>query len=345
VLPAWKPFREPARIWLNSFYRPFGAVDADMAGTFFARCAADCLLEKRDQPLFMVVSFYEPHSPFHFPVEYLGRHDPKSFPVPRVGPDDDWQIPECFRDLTDKEKQGIIASYYTSVEFLDRNVGTVLDALKASGRERNTIVFYLGDHGYMLGQHGRFEKHCCFEPAIRAPLVVRYPNQVKPGQNTQAMVEFVDLVPTVLDFCGLRAPANVQGKSLVALLQGKSASHRERVVVEYSENAEAMMRTPKWKFIYTTGKRARQDGYATGKPLPGRTMLLYDLENDPEEMKNLAQRPEHAARVAQFTRDLADHMQKTARQPELIPRSADVHEILDFCLEPRDVATAANKGP
>jgi choline-sulfatase len=344
VLPQWRPFRDPARIWLNSMVQPFAAVDADMAGAYFAREAARYLHEKRDRPFFLVVSFYEPHSPFNFPVEFRDRHKPESFTVPKPGPEDDDQIPAVFRDLTDREKQGITAAYYTSVEFLDKNVGIVLDALKQSGKERDTLVVLLGDHGYLLGQHGRFEKHCCFEPAVRAPLLLRYPGKIKPEQSSRALVEFIDVAPTVLDFCGLSIPATVQGKSLTPLVLGKADSHRERVFVEYAENEEAMVRTARWKLIYGTGKRERQDGYQTGKPLPGRTVRLYDLENDPEEMKNLAGLPQHAQRVAEMIQELAEHLKRTARQPELLPREADVHALLEHCLQPRDVKPAAKSG-
>ena len=90
---------------------PFGP-DADMAGTWFADQAAAYLKQRRDRPFFLLVSFYEPHSPFHFPVEYRGRHKPDEFTVPKVGPEDDDQIPAVFRDLTDREKQGITASEF-----------------------------------------------------------------------------------------------------------------------------------------------------------------------------------------------------------------------------------------
>src|SRR5262245_7162114 len=130
VLPPWRPFKDPARVWLNSGCLPYGAADEDMAGTWFARRAVEYLEQNRRRPFFLVVSFTEPHSPFHFPVEFRGRHRPENFTVPKVGPEDDWQIPAVFRDLTEPEKQGITAAYYTSVEFLDRNVGVVLDALR-----------------------------------------------------------------------------------------------------------------------------------------------------------------------------------------------------------------------
>lgn len=340
VQPPWRPFRDPARIWLNSVCLPFAARDEDMTGTFFARQAADYLHQRRDKPFFLMVSFYEPHSPFRFPIEYRGKYRPEQFTVPKIGPEDDAQIPAIFRDLTEREKQGIQAAYYTSTEFMDKNVGLVLDALKRSGRAADTLMIYTGDHGYMLGQHGRFEKHCCYEPAVRSPLLLRWPEQIEAGQNTEALVEFIDIAPTVLDFCRVPAPTQMQGKSLTPLLHGETRKHRDWVVVEYSENEEAMIRTPRWKFIYGTGKRQRQDGYATGRPLPGRTIRLYDEENDPDETTNLADKPENARRVADFTTQLAEHMKRTARQPELIPKVDDVHAVLDFCLQPRDVKPA-----
>ena len=104
-----------------------------------------------------------------------------------------------------------------------------------------------------------------------------------------------------------------------------------------------MIRTERWKFIYSTGKRARQDGYATGRPLPGRTIRLYDEENAPDEMTNLAAKPEYARRVADFTAQLAEHLNRTSRQPELIPKEGDVHAVLEFCLQPRDVKAPTTK--
>src|SRR6185295_3395919 len=133
VQPPWKPFKDPARIWLNSACRPFAAADADIRRTYFAQQATKYLQERRNKPFFLITSFYEPHSPFYFPVEYHDRHKPEEFKVPKIGPEDDGQIPKIFRHLTDREKQGIIAAYCTSTEFLDKNVGIVLDALEQFG--------------------------------------------------------------------------------------------------------------------------------------------------------------------------------------------------------------------
>lgn len=339
VQAPWRPFQDPAGVWLNSDCLPVGLTDADMSGTWFAQQAADYLHAAGDAPFLLMVSFYEPHSPFRFPVEYRGRRDPQSFAVPPLAPQDAWQVPAIFRDLTDEQKQGIVAAYYTSVEFVDKNIGLVLDALRASGHDGDTLVVLTGDHGYLLGQHGRFEKHCSYEPAVRAPLIIRPPGTRGNGGETRhndALVEFIDIVPTILDLCRVATPDTVQGRSLAAILQGKQARHRDHVIVEYSENEEAMIRNERFKLVYITGRRRRDDGYATAEPLTGRVIQLFDEANDPAELRNLADRPEHAETVRHFVGMLADHLRRTARQPEQLPETDDPLTLIDAALAPTD---------
>ena len=335
VQPRWRPFDDPARVWLNSAARPVGFVEADAVGTFFAQEAEAFVRAERREPFFLMVSFYEPHSPFEFPVEYAGRHKPEAFRVPPVAPADAGQVPKVFADLTELEKQGIVAAYHTSVEYLDANVGRVLAALEASGHGDDTLVIYTGDHGYMLGQHGRFEKHSGYEPAVRSPLLIRMPGDAAAGRSTSAVVEFIDILPTVLETVRVAVPANVQGRSLMPLLTGRADAHRERVFIEYSENEEAYVVTSRWKLIYCTGNREREDGYTTGRPLPGRTIRLYDLENDADEMNDLAATHPDVANALLLA--LAAHMKRTARDPATVPATHDPHELLSFCLRPRDV--------
>ncbi len=345
VLPQWKPFRDPARIWLNSMCVPYAAVDEDMHGTYFAREAAKFLQAQRAKPFFMIVSFYEPHSPFRFPVEFRGRHDPATFPVPKVGPEDDEQIPAIFRDLTDDEKRGIAAAYYTSTEFADKNVGIVLDALAKSGHADNTLVVYTGDHGYFLGQHGRIEKHSSYEEAVGAPLLMRYPGRIKPQSSSKALVEFIDVVPTVLEYCGQPIPDSVQGRSLVNLLGGKTDRHRDRVFVEYAQNDEVMVRDQRWKLVFIRNKRRRTDGYDSERPLEGHTLKLFDLASDPGEFTNLAGRPEHRERVEEYVGHLIDFFKRTSRLPDEIPKTDDPMQILDYCSQPHDVGRPGEFGP
>ena len=152
--------------------------------------------EHRDEPFALWVSFMEPHSPFNFPIEDRADFNPDRFSVPAVGPEDAGQIPLIFRDLSPKDKQGIIASYYTSVQFLDKNIGVVLDGLRRLNLENDTLVIYMADHGYSLGQHGRFEKHVCYEPALRVPLIVRWPGRVRQGGVVNEFTESIDVPPT-----------------------------------------------------------------------------------------------------------------------------------------------------
>ena len=155
---------------------------ASMESTYLVDRAAEFLDRHKDKarsrPFAMVVGFPEPHSPFKFPDDWPRRYRPDQFAAPPVSETDRLDQPKVFADLTPDEVRGIQASYYTSLSFLDHQVGRVLDALDASGLADDTIVVYLGDNGYMLGQHGRFEKHCSYEPAVRVPLILRWPGHL-----------------------------------------------------------------------------------------------------------------------------------------------------------------------
>jgi choline-sulfatase len=221
---------------------------------------------------------------------------------------------------------------------MDKNMGIVLDALERSGQAEDTIVVYLGDHGYMLGQHGRFEKHCSYEPAVRAPLLIRYPPRFQGGRHTAALVEFIDIMPTILDLCALEIPEAVQGSSLVPLLDGSTDTHRPHVFVEYAWADEIMVRDDRWKLVYSRGQRRRVDGYDPGDayPLPGPRLRLYDTQEDPGEFTDLAKEPDQQARVDRMVHLLVEHLKKTSRVPDRIPRSDDPMVILDHCAQPHD---------
>ncbi len=335
VQPPWQPFKDPARIWLNADALPVGREDSLMEGTYFAQQAAEYLEQPRDKPFFLMVSFYEPHSPFRFPLEYRGRHEAAEFTPPEVGPEDDEQIPAVFRDLTPADKQGIAAAYYTSVEFMDKNVGLVLDALERSGQATDTIVIYLSDHGYMLGQHGRIEKHTSYEEAVRTPLVIRYPRRIGAGRISRAFVELVDLAPTIHNLCGLAISGPLQGRTLMPLLAGKTTKHRDHVVVEYAPNEEAMIREEYWKLVYERGVVRRTDGYDTERPLVPDRFRLYDLHQDPAEMHNVAADPVNAATLVRLRDLLIDHLSTTARDVTAVPQG-DPLTTLEYCVQPRD---------
>jgi len=334
VLPAWRPFKDPARVWLNAMYLPYPRREADMESRFYADRAIEFIEAHRNEPFFVEVGFREPHSPFWFPIEYRGLFDPSKMPVPEPGPEDAPQIPLIFRDLSRADKQGIIASAYTSAAFLDANVGRVADAVRRLGLADRTLIVYLSDNGYHLGHHGRFEKHSFFERAVRCPLIMVLPGRIRPGSSSASLVEFVDLFPTILDLAGLPPPAGVRlhGRSLVALLHDPGAELRDAAFSEYAHSEEAMVRTREFKLIYHAGKRERDDGYADGRPPGGRNVRLYDLRTDPEEFENVAHRPEHRGRVQALVRRLREHLTATERDPAAVPASWSDQEAIDWCL-------------
>ena len=332
VLGDWRPFGDLARIWLNADGLPY-SFDDRMSGTRLAVEAAHYLGQPHDRPFFLWVGFYEVHAPFRFPIDWPVRFDPASMPLHDVGSEDLDRIPEVFQTLTDADKRGISAAYYTSVSYMDRNVGLILDALDRSPDAGNTLVLFNSDHGYLLGQHGRFEKHTCFEDATRTALIARLPGLIPPGSATDALVELIDVVPTVLELCEVATPGNVQGRSFTPLLDGQAATHRNHVISEYADNAEAMVRTDRWKLIHSSGLRRRRDGYAGDAP-PMCSTRLYDLIADPAELVDVADRPGNRPLVAQLLAVLADHLRATARDPGTIPADASVHALLNRCLTP-----------
>jgi choline-sulfatase len=342
IMPPWRPFKDPARIWLNGIYRPVGRYDDEMPATWYVRHAVEFMRAHKDEPFFVQVGFHQPHSPFQFPVEFRNRIDPEQLTPPLIGPEDVPQIPKEFLELTYGEKQRIRASYYTAVEYLDTKVGELLKALDDLGLADRTLVVYLGDHGYHLGEHGRFEKHCFYERVVRAPLVMRLPRAIPAAQASQALVEFVDIVPTVLDYLNVPAeadapaPAGLHGHSLRPLIEGKVAAVRDAVFSEYQPTNEAMVRTDRWKLIYRSAHGVTNwMGYEPVlPPTQGRVVRLYDLEKDPEEFRNLAADPRYTKTVRDLLGRLADWYR---RYPPYRPDAASPKAVLDDAIPPVNV--------
>lgn len=330
----WLPLKDPARLWLNADCLPYPRRDEEMLATYATRLAGEFLEANASRPFALWVSFTEPHSPFDFPLEDRGKFDPKDFSPPRPGPEDARRIPLCFADLTVEDKRGISAAYYTSVHYLDRNIGRVLAKLRDLGLDENTLVVYAGDNGYCLGEHGRIEKHCGFEPALRVPLLMRLPGRADPARVAD-LVEMIDIAPTILDLLDA-PPLPVQhGQSLRPYLEGrKHPSARQHIVSEYPENEEVYVRTGRWKLIHGSGRRARRDGLETANPTPGRYALLYDVEADPGELRNLASR--HPAVVRELQQMALSRFRATHPDAANEPSGAPLEDALEFYLPPRD---------
>lgn len=331
----WRPFKDPARVWLNADMLPAGVYEENSDGVYLAQRAIQFLRENKGSRFCLWLGFYQPHAPFDFPIEFAGRYDPAQMPLPQAGPEDARWIPEVFRGLSEQDKRGIIASFYTAVEYLDKNVGVVLNELERLGLTSQTLVIYVGDNGYLLGHHGRFEKHAMWEPAVRCPLLIRHP-QFKKGLVIPALAEFIDLAPTILESLGVLPMPGLQGRTLLPLLAGKSGRQRDYVFSEFLPDNTAMVRTEEWKYIFATGKADLAMGYATGYPPPGIMHRLYNLRTDPEEKRNLAADVRYRAVLNRLQQLMLKRFKETHPKASQLPPNKTIEEDLAWFCEPPD---------
>jgi len=320
----------------NARMLPAPYYDEESSGTFLAKSAIDFIRRQGDQRFFLWVAFHEPHAPFNFPVEYAGSYEPDYLPLPVGSREDDSWVPEIFRDLSEKERRGIVASYYTSVEYMDKNVGMILDELDKSGLGEQTLVVYLSDHGYLLNDHSRFEKHTMWEEAIKAPLIFQGKG-LRAGSVSGEVVEFIDLVPTLLDAMGIEGHSELQGMSLLPLLTGEEGSLRDYAFSEYLEDNMAMVASEKWKYVFTIGKRDLGLGYATGRGPSGVVHMLYNLEHDPGETTNLAYKQEYSEMVDSLQQVMLCRFMETHPMARYVPSGLNTTGKLIWFCEPTDV--------
>lgn len=316
---------------------PHPARDADSVATFYVEEATRFLQDHRDQPFFLWLAFHEPHAPFHFPVEFAGRIDPSEIKLPSGGPEDDRWIPAKYKGLSDEEKRGIVAAYCASTAYLDSNIGKVLDALEALDLDDETLVVYLSDNGYLLNDHKRFEKHTMWEEAVRVPTIFRGAELLS-GERSQ-LVEYVDVAPTLLELMQVDPMFEAQGASFAPLLKSRDASGKPYVFATYLEDNMAMLRTDRWKYVFTTGSRDLGINYRTGLPAPGITHRLYDMENDPRETTNLAGSAEHQETVDRLKLKMIEHFMDTHPDAKDCPDTLTHDGKLVWFCEPRDIGT------
>jgi len=191
---------------------------------------------------------------------------------------------------------------------------------------------YTADHGYLLGQHGRFEKHCGYDPALRVPLMMRWPERIKPGV-VRDFTEHVDVPATVLDMLEVEPLPVQHGQSLRPYLEGRAMAHpRDRVFSEYLETEQAYLRTGRYKFVYCSGRRL--DWYRPANPIAGRWRRLYDLQNDPDEFHDISAR--EPGLVRSFEAALLDRFRRTHPDVSREPGGLSAEAALDFYVRPRD---------
>ena len=262
------------------------------------------LLEKhKDRPFFIGAGFYRPHCPFIAPRKYFDLYPLERIPAPPLTPESLAQAPAAAWfttppnwEVSEQGQRESIRAYYASISFLDANVGRVLDALDRLGLGDNTIVVFISDHGYHLGERGQWMKQTLFERSARAPLIVAGPGVAAKGRSSSRVVEFLDVYPTLADLTRLSAPSGLHGRSLKPLLDNPNAAwnHPAFTQVRRGGGANAFMgysvRTDKWRYTEWDG----------GK----RGVELYDETADPQELRNLAADRAHQKVVADMQRVL-----------------------------------------
>ena len=243
------------------------------------------------QPFFLALSQSRPHTPLVAPKRYVDMYDPAKIPDPPAPVESLRGFPYMRRatggnpDIfmkgqpTPQQAKEAIAAFYACVSFVDDNLGMVLDALEKEGLDKNTIVVFLADHGFHLGDHGCWSKYSMLEATRRVPLIVRVPGAPANGKSCREFVEFVDLVPTLGELVHLDLPEGLEGTSFAPLLVNANRPWKKAVFM-VDGNGGQMVRTR--KFSYLELKKG---------PVP---VALYDLEKDPWETVNVAGNPAYA---------------------------------------------------
>ena len=275
-----------------SSWRALALSDDELPDGEIAKRAVEVLEEIQGSQFFLAVGFKKPHMPLYAPAKYYELYDPQTFKnIPEVVLHPEHEI-ITFSDissgggpLSEEKTLELLRAYAASTSFIDAQVGRVLDQLDALGLTESTIVLLCGDHGFHLGEHGTWGKRTTYEVALRTPLVVSIPGQNTLGIKTDALVELVDIFPTLTDACQLPILPQLEGISMVPVIEQptipwKSAAF-SKVGNEYGKRS---IRTGRYRYT-ESGINA-----SMGKE-------LYDHNTDPDETVNIAYFPENAALV------------------------------------------------
>jgi arylsulfatase A-like enzyme len=243
--------------------------------------------------------------------EHMTKTDLKTDPRPDLPP-------------TEQRKWGYqlyIKDYLRCVQSVDDNVGKLLDYLKEEGTENDTVVIYTSDQGFFLGDHGWYDKRFMYEECLRMPLLIRYPAGIRAGSVNRDIVLNLDFPETFLDFAGAKPPAEMQGRSLRPLLEGRTPKDwRQSMYYRYWMHladhyvpAHYGVRTKRYKLIYYYGQPLGASGALPEPKSP--YWELFDLEKDPRELKSVYGDPSYAPVVKQLKEELARLQKRYKDQP------------------------------
>ena len=260
--------------------------DEDQPDGQIAARAVAILKQPRDTPFFMALGFHKPHDPFEAPKKYFDLYPADSL-MPPVVPDNrspkerymigsSWAA--VFQEFTLRDQREFLRAYYAGVSFTDAQIGKVLDELDRQNLWKDTVVVFVGDHGYNLGEYDWWNKAVLMEDSARVPMIVVAEGETKTNVRCDQFVEMVDLYPTLADLCGLNAPANLEGVSLRPLLgePNKPWKNAAFTQVQRGDIAGRSVRTKRWRYNEWT-----RDGEVLAAE-------LFDHASDPHEYRNLA---------------------------------------------------------
>jgi len=299
---------------------PFEAADEPDASYPDAQTAAKAIetlrrLKAEAKPFFLGIGFVKPHLPFTCPQKYWDLYPEASIQL-AVNPKRPKDAPEpAFHNNYELRSYGtvpengpisnamalkLIRGYRACVSFMDAQLGRVLTELDRLGLRENTLIVLWGDHGYHLGENGLFTKMTNFEHGTRVPLLVRHPGMKTAGQRTQALVELVDLYPTLAQLCELPLPKHLEGTSFAPLLEKPDQPWKKAAFSQYLRTGKPphtgrSLRTDRWRYTEWHDLKGKPTG-----------VELYDELNDPEETTNLANDPTHAETVKQLSKHLLE---------------------------------------
>jgi arylsulfatase A-like enzyme len=269
---------------------------------------------KDEKPFCLALSVGTPHDPWaveNVPKDDLDHFKDVKFPLPaNYSKDHDpygdaWSRGSLDPNIIEDQKR----IYYAMTANLDRNLGRLMQALDKAGIADDTILVFTSDHGEMFGSHGRRAKNIFYEEAARVPFVLRYPRKVKGGMVSDACMNTVDIMPTLLGLCGLSAkiPREVEGMDLSHLAVGSKGSEPDAALLMNTGACASWEDGHEWRAL--RDRRFTYAVYRGGGKLP-RKELLFDNVSDPYQTKDLIEDPEHKKTADRFREMLKDRMSK-----------------------------------
>jgi uncharacterized sulfatase len=289
--------------------------DEEQTDGMIATEAIKWMETNRDQPFFLGVGFFRPHTPYVAPKKYFDMYPLETISLPYAPPGDRDDIPTAAfahncpipnYNLDPLTLRKATQAYYACVSFIDAQVGRLLDAVDRLELADDTIVAFWSDHGYHLGEHaGVWQKRTLFEQSAKSPMIIRVPGATGNGTPSRRIVEFVDLYPTIVAAAGLEGPAELSGRNLAPLIADPLATWDGEAITQVLRPADDRLASPVMGCSLRT-ERYRYTEWAEGKE----GVELYDHHADPLEFQNLAIKP--TPRIQAVINDLRTRLRKKA---------------------------------